>query len=726
MKNLLLLCFAFAAIPFINVAQVVNLNNGVQVVADGNIKLVIDNGALKNDGVFKPDSSTVIFDGGANSAVITGSVPITFFNLTFRGSGIKTNNNDVSVLATIGATGTTVFDADGVSNSWPFTLKSSDTATANVDILTTGDIAGKVTVERFINTGTDEDEHTKSWQFLATPTTGQTFFQSWQEAGLTPAGYGAWITGTGTGFDAVTALPSLKFYDPPTNGYTAVVNTSNALQNKFGYMLFVRGDRSVTTYNGIPNNTNMRSKGILFTAVNPPPSVPVTANLFQTFGNPFAYRIEFNKVFLASTGINNAFYAWDPKLNGTWGLGGFQTMSGITGYVPTAGSGTVSYPAGVPSPFIESGQAVFVQGNASGGDVNFNENCKAGGNRLVNKGPQITENTFPDRQFLFTTLFTNTGLIADGNIVAFETGLGNEINEYDAKKLINQGENFGIKRNGSLLAVEARDVVVANDTIFYEMNNLKQQPYELRFAPLNMSNDVEGYLVDRYNNTHTIINLTDSNFIDFTVNAESASAAADRFMLVFKKLIVVPVSFVNLFAAKNDDQTVNVTWNVANEINLLRYEVERSSNGQNFEAIGNTFPLLNNGGSTTYPYRDNNPFAGVNFYRIKAISNNGDIRYSNIARVNIVETGSCISVYPNPVIDKMLSIKFVNQPTGDYFIQLTNKLGQVIYTSTIYIDQTNAIKKISPGSIMGSGTYQLIITREDGTKFRKQVVVYPQ
>lgn len=726
MKNLLLLCFAFAAIPFGNVAQVVNINNGVQVVANGNINLVVDNGALKNDGVFKPDSSTVIFDGGANTAVITGSLPITFFNLTFRGTGIKSNDNDASVLATLGAIETTVFDADGTFNNKAFTLRSSDTATANVDVLTTGDITGNVTVERFINTGTNAGQHNKSWQFLATPTTGQTYFQSWQEGGLTPAGYGAWITGTGTGFDAVTATPSLKFYDPPTNTYTAVTNTGNPLQNKLGYMLFVRGDRSVNTYNGLPNNTKMRSKGVLFTAVNPPPSVPVTANLFQTFGNPYASRIEFSKVFLASTGINNVFYAWDPKLNGTWGLGGFQTMSGITGYVPTAGSGTVSYPAGVPSPFIESGQAVFVQGNGSGGNVNFNENCKTGGNRLVNKGPQIIENSFPNRQLLFTTLFTNTGLIADGNIVAFETGLGNDINEYDAKKLINQGEDFGIKRNGSLLAIEARDFVVTNDTIFYEMNHLKQQPYELRFAALNMSNDIEGELVDKYNNTHTIINLTDSNFFNFTVNADNASAAADRFMLVFKKLIVVPVGFVQVFAARNNDQTINVNWKVANEINLLRYDVERSSNGQNFEDIGNTSPLLNNGGSTTYTYRDDNPFADVNFYRIKAVSNNEDIRYSNIVRVNIDRIDSYIAVYPNPVTGKTISIKFLNQPEGNYFVQLTNKSGQIIYKSTIYIDQTNTIKKINPGSIMASGTYQLIITKEDGTKFRKQVVVYPQ
>ena len=711
--------------PSLLSAQGVNINGGLQVVANGPINLVVDNGNLKNDGIFKADSSTVIFDGGANAAVITGSNPTTFHNLTFRGSGTKANNSDASVLATLAATGTTVFDADGVSNNRAFTLKSSDTATANVDILTTGDIAGNVTVERFINTGINTGEHGKSWQFLATPTTGQTFFQSWQEGGTVPAGYGTWVTGTGTGFDATTASPSLKFYNPATNGYTAVTNTGGPLQNKLGYMLFVRGDRSVTVFNAPANNTNMRSKGVLFTAVNPPPSVAVTANLFQTFGNPYASRIEFNKVYLASTGINDVFYAWDPNLSGTLGLGlgGFQTMTGITGYIPTAGSGTAYYPAGVPSPYIESGQAVFVQGNGVGGNVNFNENCKVGGNRLVNKGPEITENTFPNRQFLFTTLFTNTGLIADGNIVAFETGFSNELNDYDALKLLNPGENFGIKRNGSLLAVEARDPVNINDTIFYDMKNLKQQAYELRFAPVNMSNLLTAYLVDKYNNSHTIINLTDSNFINFTVNAEDASAAADRFMLVFKKAIVVPVTFVHLSALRNTDQTINVNWKVANEINLQRYEVERSVNGQDFNAIGNTSPLVNNGGNATYPYRDENPFTEVNFYRIKAVNINGDIRYSNIVKVVAGRTESSIAVYPNPVIDKTIHISFKNQQQGNYTIQITNKAGQMIHNDVLYIDQANIVHTVKPKTMLTAGTYQLSIVKADGTKIIEQVFV---
>lgn len=529
---------------FTNGVKNILLGNGSSVGITSTGSLTI-NGTYTNNGSTIANNGNWIMAGSSASQAFPGtSATVSAMN----NLEIK-NPSGVSFDKSFSITGSIIPTAGNinVNNSIAITLRSTEAATASVDVIQpaasvsyTG--TGAFIVERFINTGTNTGigQHAKSWQFLSTPTTGQTIFQSWQENGTAPAGFGTWITGTGTGFDVTTAGASIKYFNQAGINWTGVTNTGTVLVNKLGYMLFVRGDRTVTTYNGTPNNTIMRSKGQLFSPTNAAPSVPVTANKFQSFGNPYASRIEFNKVFTASTGINDVFYVWDPKLAGTYNLGGYQTISGIAGYIPTVGTpptgnaATAYYPAGVAAPYIESGQAVFVKGNGTGGNVNFNESVKATGSRLVNR--PAGNNSIAHRQFLFTTLFTNTGVIADGNIVAFERGFGNNINEHDAVKLMNSGENFGLTRNDIVLAIEAHEKLVANDTIFYSMSNLREQGYQLRFAPVNMQSlNLQPLLVDRYKNTTTILSVTDSSYVDFMVTADMASAAANRFFIVFQR-----------------------------------------------------------------------------------------------------------------------------------------------------------------------------------------------
>lgn len=432
-------------------------------------------------------------------------------------------------------------------NNHTITLKSTRTGTASVlqigpssSISYTG--TGKFEVQRFINTGTvaANGEHPKSWQFLSTPVSGQSIFQSWQESGTSPAGYGTIITGTGSGFDITTALPSMKYYDEAAVNWKAVTNTSVSLQNKLGYMLFVRGDRSVTTFNGAPNNTVMRSRGLIHSPTNPPPAVTVTANKYQTVGNPYPARISFSSLYDLTTAIDNLFYVWDPLLPGNYNLGGWQTISGLTGYIPTVGvppSGnpaTAYYPAGIPAPYIESGQAIFVHGNGTGGNVVFDESCKAAGSRLVNRGTLPAGNQVNGKEFLYTSLFNAAGLIADGNIVVFERSLSNEVDHNDALKIINDGENFGLQRDGSILAVEAHGRIRNDDTMFYYMNHLRRQEYKLAFAPQHITTGMKAWLVDRLNGHRTEISLHDSTWFSFSVTDDPASASADRFLLVFR------------------------------------------------------------------------------------------------------------------------------------------------------------------------------------------------
>jgi len=82
---------------------------------------------------------------------------------------------------------------------------------------------------------------------------GQTINASWQEGNVLPTvgtgGLGIIITNNtaGAGFDIIGGSgPSMKTYLPGTASWTGIPNTSaTTLFNQKGYMVLVRGDRTV-------------------------------------------------------------------------------------------------------------------------------------------------------------------------------------------------------------------------------------------------------------------------------------------------------------------------------------------------------------------------------------------------------------------------------------------------------------------------------------------------
>ncbi|MFT3909517.1 MAG: hypothetical protein QM737_08840 [Ferruginibacter sp.] len=524
--------------------------------------LVIQSGAsLTNAGMLKIAGLVYANASGFNniqSGTVNGSVEMNgdCFNAQsvpgniFAGNNVKdfkvSHDVNISPLANEGLkiNGILSFGATGkiLNTGDNLVLVSTKAGTASVADVTGNVIRGSATVERYINTGLmSNGGHLKSWQLLSTPTQGQSIRLSWQENGLTPPGYGTIVTGTGSGFDIATTNPSMKFYNPDLGTYgdwVGITNTSGALNDRRGYMLFVRGDRTVTSSGTLPNPTNMRSKGTLYQPSDPPPVTNVTPGKFASVGNPYASAIDL--VYMKNNGLffnlDNNVWAWDPLLYGSYGLGGYQTLAAANNYEPTAGgwggTSTVYYEAGVPHPRIESGQAFFVKAKpgTAAGSVTFTESCKVSGSNLVNR--------FSDqdnRLYFRASLFTNTGLIADGNAVAMESVFSNTVDGDDAVKFLNAGENFMIIRNGVKLSVEARKTPVAGDTIFYSLSNLRKQPYRLVFAPKNIQSIyLDAFLHDKYLNTIKQLSLVDSNFIDININNDSSSYAEDRFYVTFQ------------------------------------------------------------------------------------------------------------------------------------------------------------------------------------------------
>ncbi|HEY5408706.1 MAG TPA: putative Ig domain-containing protein [Ginsengibacter sp.] len=730
--------------PVLSSGPIATINNlqidgGASVTITGNTIQIA--GTITNGGIFDVTGGSIEFNGttGQNIAGNTFSTNTVENLIVSNASGVSVAGTPAD---TLNISGTLSFgSANGILNTGDnITLLSNINNTANVGVMNTGNtINGNITVERYINSGI---AHPKSWELLATPTQGQSINQSWMEGatkstianagavgpGNPHPGYGTMMTSGSPAaatfgpldFDGYTAPgPTIKVYNPITNGYDGPPSTTIPLYNQKGYFILVRGDRSKYLYNQPANPTILRSTGTLFNANTLPPVTNVAKNLFQTAGNPYASAIDMRRIQLTG-GVDTFFILWDPEIGGEYGLGAFVTLGqtggpGDKNFYATPPGG--SYGAGTN--LIQSGQAFFVQSTGAAGTVSFNENSKSNGSKTVLRTGSVSGITGSSAQLranLFGVTNDTSAFITDGNLIQYNAAYSDKIDGMDARKMVNSAENFGIKSGGTMLSIERRTDIQQNDTIFYNLTGVRVQQYKIQFTASGLSAyGLQGFVEDSYLNTRTPLNMEGVTTINFAVTNTAGSYASNRFRIVFapQPPTEVALTFISLTAVQQDAD-IAVAWKVKNEKGMLQYEVETSMDGINFTKATTVMALNNGVGS--YEWTDKNVAAGDHYYRIRCIGDNDNISYSTVVKVTIVYGNPSISIHPNPITDGIIHLQFVNQPQGRYGIRLINSLGQLIVAKQIELAGGGiATENIQWNYYLSHGVYQLEISKPDGS-----------
>lgn len=165
---------------------------------------------------------------------------------------------------------------------------------------------------------------------------------------------------------------------------------------------------------------------------------------------------------------------------------------------------------------------------------------------------------------------------------------------------------------------------------------------------------------------------------------------------------LLPVKLFNLKATLLNNNVL-ISWSVSNEIDVHKYEIERSIDGRTFNKQGEILAFNNN--AHNYEYISNNGFIGNCYFRVVCINKNGLKSYSQILKVSSQNKLS-LSVYPNPTNK---SIVVAGLATGEV-IQISDVLGKVMYTTTA-IAQSQVIETAQ----LNNGMYFLKVISLDGT-----------
>jgi Secretion system C-terminal sorting domain len=185
---------------------------------------------------------------------------------------------------------------------------------------------------------------------------------------------------------------------------------------------------------------------------------------------------------------------------------------------------------------------------------------------------------------------------------------------------------------------------------------------------------------------------------------------------------LLPIKVESISATPKDCK-IDLVWAIAQEINANKYEIERSRNGNQFEKIGERAAVYNNAGGT-YGYQDKAPIAGINYYRLKMIENDGTYTYSKIvtAKSSCDAKDKLVSFYPNPVVNKTVNVSVNSMLGGTVMVNFISLTGQVIQKEKIVLNIGDTYKVIKLQNL-SKGVYLVRVTDDNGKEISTQKIM---
>jgi hypothetical protein len=271
-------------------------------------------------------------------------------------------------------------------------------------------------------------------------------------------------------------------------------------------------------------------------------------------------------------------------------------------------------------------------------------------------------------------------------------------------------------RNSTVLIIEERASITETDTIFFKMWGMGQYNYQLDLIGYNLYRPgMIGILEDKYLGTKTPLELNDSTKFTFSITADAASKAQDRFRIIFsmQKFSLMPLTFTYMKAFPLDKK-VAVNWKTEGENNSRKYVIERSGSDMNFKGVSEI--SASSAPGNTYSWIDESPMAGANFYRIRSVENDKESTTGKVMKVAISEILPAVTLHYSPASNGAMKVHIEDARPGLYKAALYSASGQVISTSGISHTGGISDHTISTPSGFAGGVYILEVVTPEGKR----------
>jgi hypothetical protein len=601
---------------------------------------------------------------------VTTTVPAQFGNMTINNTAasgqVRITGGPVDLYNTLTLTsGSLVVDNAG---SGALTLKSSGTFTARVAEITSTarTITGNVTVERWFTGGALSN---RGWRLMSSPVNNTVTVPASSSAmfNFTSLKTNLNITGAGTNFDvSANNGPTILFYNTATKLFTWPSDPTATNRNTgSGFYFYFRGSRtganklvkSGSTY-PVPEANVV---GLQTGALNQHSFIYTLSNAnagFNQVGNPYPSSI---------------------SLPSGSGSGAGTPYTGTTGFIYTYTSNANSITVQPSATTIASGQGFFVKASNATSSISFTESLKTatqptGSSFLLGK-PVGAETP------MISLKMVQDSANYDITYLRFLDTYKKEYDEMeDADDLNGQGQNvfFGaLTDDNHLVAIASKPIEKQKTSVFLSVNNNFSGLHSIEKIDLTGIPDVyDVWLMDHFKNDS--LDLRVNSVYKFNLDkANPQTYGNSRFEVVIRKKALPAYQLIS-FKGQKMGTDVLLKWNTVNEYNHTSFELQKSTDGLNFEAVRN----IQSASQGTYSFKDiyNTGSADNVYYRLKQTDINDAVAYSGIVIISTLGNG-IFSIFPNPATN-VIQYRLKEDTKRSVRLRIINATGITVRSGT--------------------------------------------
>jgi hypothetical protein len=177
-------------------------------------------------------------------------------------------------------------------------------------------------------------------------------------------------------------------------------------------------------------------------------------------------------------------------------------------------------------------------------------------------------------------------------------------------------------------------------TVIYRQNN-----------DLSVSGNLNDFVgTDRISFNYATRTYTDhsgSSYYSYSASANDTLHFTVTYF--FQGPVVLAADLTNFSASKENNETVKLSWTIANEQAGRGYEIQKSMDGNNFSAVGSLPSKIDNNADYSYSYSIQNDERKKIYFRLKITDAAGSVKFSEIKMVDMsADNSRSWYLYPNP------------------------------------------------------------------------------